>query len=208
MRSVSAAGTTVVVAGHSRGVGKTTVIEEILRSQVRRRWAAVKVSSHRHCGPDEVRPLVERSWFADPRTQTGRYLIAGADRSYLCRTPSARLLETARFIRELPIAGFDVIVESNRIVDFLEPDVVLFVVAPLVADWKASSGVALPRTHAFVVRDPREDAALEAVRALEAKGRIGFAIGHGQETARLLAWLETRLPPVAADWHSHAVGHR
>ena len=204
MRSLSTTGTTIVVAGHSRGVGKTTVIEAILGSQLRRRWAAVKVSAHRHCEPDEMRPLVERTWFADPRTQTGRYLSAGADRAFLCRTPSAQLPETATFIRDIRVAGFDVIVESNRIVDFIEPDVVLFVVAPQIADWKSSSGVALPRTHAFVVRDPREETALEAVQALQAKGRLGFAMGHGDETARLLAWLAARLPAVTADWHTHA----
>lgn len=197
---------TIAVAGHSRGVGKTAVIETILRG-LDRRWAAVKVSAHRHGEPDEPRPLVERALFADPRTQTGRYLIAGAERAFLCRAPLALLPETAGFIGEIRSAGFDVIVESNRIVQFIEPDLVLFVVAPAVADWKASSGVALMRTDAFVIRDEREADALEAVGALAAKGRTGFALGHGDETARFLSWLASRLQNVATGPRIHAATH-
>lgn len=183
----------IVIGGHSRGVGKTTTIEEILRAQRSRRWAAVKVSAHRHCDTRENKPLVERDLRADAATQSGRYLIAGAERAYLCRTPSSQLAATARFIRELRDAGFNVIVESNRIVDFVDPDVVLFAVAPRIADWKASSGVVLPRTHAFVIRDREAARAQEAVHSLEMKGRIGFAAGHGEEDQRFQSWLAGRL---------------
>ena len=183
----------IVVAGHSRGVGKTTTIEEILRAQREGRWAAVKVSAHRHCDPGDTKPLIERDYCADADTQTGRYLIAGAERAYLCRTPSSQLAATARFIGELHDSGFNVIVESNRLVDFLEPDVVLFAVAPRIADWKASSGVALPRTSAFVIRDPDAARALEAVHALEARGRLGFAPGHEAHDRKLHEWLRSRL---------------
>lgn len=185
----------ILVAGHSRGVGKTTTIEEILRAQRNGRWAAVKVSAHRHCDPRESRPLIERDVRIDAATQTGRYLMAGAERAYLCRTPSSQLAATARFIRELSESGFNVIVESNRIVDFVEPDVVVFAVTPRIADWKASSGVALPRTHAFVIRDRNAAAASEFVHGLEVKDRIGFAAGHGTEDQRFQKWLAGRL------WH-------
>jgi hypothetical protein len=185
----------ILVAGHSRGVGKTATIEEILRAQRNGRWAAVKVSAHRHCDPRESRPLIERDITIDAATQTGRYLIAGAERAYLCRTPSSQLAATARFIRGLRESGFNVIVESNRIVDFVEPDVVVFAVAPRIADWKASSGVVLPRTHAFVVRDRDAAAAWEFVHGLELKGRLGFAAGHDAEDQRLQSWLAGRL------WH-------
>ena len=189
----------IVVAGHSHGVGKTTVIQEILRAETSRRWAAVKVSALPDGEPHETRAVIERELCADPRTQTGRYLIAGAERAFLCRATTEQLPETADFIRRLGAAGFDVIVESNRIVDVVDPDLVLFVVAPRIADWDASSGVALPRTHAFIIRDEDEAAALEAVRALAARGRAGFALGHGDETARFFAWLAFRLTTVRTD---------
>jgi hypothetical protein len=200
-------GATIVVAGHSRGVGKTTTIEAILRGHVRPRWAAVKISAHRHCAPHETRPLVERDLVANSSTQTGRYLSAGAELAFLCRTPASQLDAAAEFVRGFRAEGLNVVIESNRILDFIEPDVVLFAVAPAIADWKASSGVALRRTHAFVIYEPDEAEARRAVRALATKGRVGFALGHGDETARLLGWLARRLPPAAFTTQPHAGVH-
>ncbi|MBM4362820.1 MAG: hypothetical protein FJ104_09075, partial [Deltaproteobacteria bacterium] len=118
----------------------------------------------------------------------------------------AQLPAAAAFIGELRDDGVNVIVESNRIIDFIRPDLVLFAVAPRIADWKASSGVALARTDAFVIRDVSEAEAYEAVQALAAKGRSGFAPGHGDETTRLLAWLAVRLP-ATSPWREHAEVH-
>lgn len=197
-------GVLIVVGGHSRGVGKTTTIEEILRQQACGQWAAVKVSAHRHCEPYETRPLIEQDLVPDTRTQTGRYLIAGAARAFLCRTPAAQLAATAGFIRQLRAEGLNVLVESNRVVDFVDPDIVLFAVAPRIADWKASSGAALPRTHAFVIRDADEARALEAVGALASKGRLGFAPGHRDEATRFQRWLAGRLPAAWVERSTHA----
>ncbi len=197
-------GALIVVGGHSRGVGKTTTIEEILREQACGWWAAVKVSAHRHCEPHETRPLIEQDLVPDTRTQTGRYLNAGASRAFLCRTPAAQLASTAGFIRQLRAEGLSVLVESNRIVDFVDADIVLFVVAPRIADWKASSGAALPRTHAFVIRDTDEGRALEAVAALASKGRLGFAPGYRDEATRFQKWLAGRMPAVWVERSTHA----
>jgi hypothetical protein len=196
-----------VVGGHSRGVGKTTTIEEILRDRADERWAAVKVSAHRHAASHESPPLIQRDDRPDPDTQTGRYLLAGAERAFLCRTPAAQLPATAAFIRALRDEGCHVIVESNRIIDFLRPDLVLFTVAPRIEDWKSSSGVALARTDAFVIRENSEPDARAAVHALEAKGRVGFAPGHGDETIRMLAWLQVRLPVTSEEWWQYVSAH-
>src|SRR5688572_15626512 len=112
----AARGTLVLVGGHSRGVGKTSAIEAILRWQAQRRWAAVKVSAHRHAAPHETKPIVEEDLAAGSHTQTGRYLCAGAKRAFLCRTPASHLAQTADFVRRLRESGFDVAVESNRLV--------------------------------------------------------------------------------------------
>lgn len=198
------AGALIVVGGHSRGVGKTTTIEEILRRQAHGRWAAVKVSAHRHCEPRQIRPLIEQDLVSDSRTQTGRYLIAGAARAFLCRTPASELAATAGFIRQLRAEGLNVVVESNRLVDFVDADIVLFTVAPGIADWKASSGAALARTHAFVVRDSDQAKAIETVRSLASRGRLGFAPGDRDEAARLERWLAGRLPAVENERGAHA----
>lgn len=203
----TAKGALIVVGGHSRGVGKTATIEAILRRQPGGRWAAVKVSAHRHAAAHETRPLIEQDFIPDSRTQTGRYLLAGAARAFLCRTPSSQLADTASFIGRLRDTGFNVIVESNRLVDYVSPDVVLFTVAPAIADWKASSGVMLPRLDAFVIRDDDAVVALDAVRALAARGRTGFAPGHGDEAARCDRWLAARLRPYGEEPRSHVASH-
>ena len=75
-----------MVGGHSSGVGKTSVIEDILSTRRRREpWAAVKISAHRHATAATRVPLVEETMWPSPLTQSGRYLEAGARRAFLCR---------------------------------------------------------------------------------------------------------------------------
>jgi len=192
-RSARPRGMLVVVAGHSRGVGKTTTIERILRARRGESWVAVKVSAHRHCAPGDVKPVIEPDTAPSAGTQTGRFLLAGADRAFLCRTPDARLAATARFINDLRAGGANVIVESNRLIDLLTPDVVIFAVTPGIADWKPSSGAALARTDAFVIRTDDDDDPLQVVRALGPHGRTRFAIDAPGQAVQFHQWLDRRL---------------
>jgi hypothetical protein len=184
----------IVVAGHSRGVGKTATVERILRARNREAWTAVKVSAHRHCQPGESRPIIEPDLTPDARTQTGRYLLAGANRAFLCRAPDAQLSAVADFVEQQRASGTNVIVESNRLVEWLAPDLVLFAVAPWIEDWKPSSGAALARTNAFVIRSEGDDPQ-EVVRALASRGRTGFVIDGDAEARRFETWLDRRLSP-------------
>lgn len=186
-------GTLIVVAGHSRGVGKTTVVEHVVRSRPHEAWVAVKISAHRHRAPGTNAPLIEQDEIPRSTTQTGRYLLAGAARAYLCRTPSAQLADTAQFVHGLLERGHNLIVESNRIVEWTTPDVVVFAVAPRIEDWKPSSGGALARTDAFVIQDEGEADHLRVVRALASHGRSGFVIARAEEARRFDRWLDERL---------------
>jgi hypothetical protein len=138
MRRVVTAGALVLVGGHSRGVGKTHAIERWLRAR-RTDWIAVKVSAHRHAAPGADTPLIEEATARTADTQTGRYLLAGAHRAFLLRAPEAALAQAASFIERLRRDGANVIVESNRLVRFLQPQLLLFVIDPAIDDWKASS---------------------------------------------------------------------
>jgi hypothetical protein len=132
-------GRLVIVGGHSRGVGKTLLVEQWLRAHAHTRWVAVKVSAHRHA-PDSVAvPRIEEWHDVEPTTQTGRYLLAGAARAFLLRAPEMALPQAASFIESLRDDGAHVIVESNRLVRYLKPQLLLFVVDPRIDDWKASS---------------------------------------------------------------------
>lgn len=144
-------GRLVVVGGHTRGVGKTALVEQLLRGWSGRLVAAVKISAHRHAPEDCPSPVIEEAFDALPANQTGRYLAAGADRAWLCRCPADRMPDAARFVQALKWGGWDVVVESNRIVQHLRPDLTLFVASDRTDDWKPSSGACLRRADALVL---------------------------------------------------------
>lgn len=147
-------GALVVVGGHSRGVGKTSLIEHLLRADTGKAWVAIKISAHRHAHDAVNAPLVEEAGQASALTQTGRYLAAGARRALLVRAPDAAMPRAAAFIESLRGRGSNVVVESNRIVQWLAPDVLLFVVDRRIDDWKPSSALCLPIADAIVSGPP------------------------------------------------------
>jgi hypothetical protein len=143
-------GALLVVGGHSRGVGKTTLVERLLGDRCGETWIAVKISAHRHAPEGASAPLIEEARGPDPQSQTGRYLVAGARRAFLVRAPDAAMAQAAAFIERLRAGGSNVIVESNRIVQYVTPDALIFVIDPRIADWKPSSDACLAAADAVV----------------------------------------------------------
>lgn len=153
----------------------------------------MKISAHRHATAG-CAPLIEETERPSALTQTGRYLEAGACRAFLCRTPDAGLADTAGFLRHLLAGGTSLVVESNRIIRLVRPDVLLLVVAPTVADWKPSAGPCLAYADALVAADGA--AALPAVlaaRGARLDGRPVFEMDGHRQVPGLDAWLSGRL---------------
>jgi hypothetical protein len=169
MRDTLTPGALVVVGGHSRGVGKTRLIERLLRAHARRHpCVALKISAHRHASEGVCAPLIQEFDEPSPDTQTGRYLLAGARRAWLVRAPDAALPRAAAFIAGLRAGGATIFVESNRIVQYVRPDVLWFVIDPSIADWKASS------VHCI------ESGCVPVMGACHEQSGHGFnALGHG-----------------------------
>lgn len=140
-------GLLIVVGGHSRHVGKTATVEIILASLLPVAWTGVKISGHSH-GGGEV-GLEETDPFSG--TQTARYLVAGAQRALLLRVPDKGVTSAAEQVERMRSAGQNVIAESNRLVAYCRPDLVLFVVSPSIRDWKPSSTVCISRADALVI---------------------------------------------------------
>lgn len=203
---VVGAGRLVVVGGHSRGVGKTATIEHLLRSHARDAWIAVKVSSHRHAPAGEMAALIEQDTTAAASTQTGRYLVAGARAAWLCRAPERALPLVAGFVAGLLRSGASVIVESNRLVRFLAPETVLFVVSPPVEDWKTSSGHALAVAHA-VILGPGEPACRTVLPMTGHRlaGRPAFALDVPEDMRQFASWFGNRHAG-RADGHRRSSG--
>ena len=62
----------VVVGGHTRNIGKTSAICQIIQSTPEAGWIAIKLSRHGH-GSDLAGPLIIEETKASPSTDTGRY---------------------------------------------------------------------------------------------------------------------------------------
>ncbi|MCI0437394.1 MAG: hypothetical protein L0271_27730, partial [Gemmatimonadetes bacterium] len=85
------------------------------------------------------------------RTDSARFLAAGALRSYWLRTAVGQLGHAAGVLREIIESSGNTIVESNSILQFWKPDLYLVVVDFGVADFKESALRYLDRADALVV---------------------------------------------------------
>jgi hypothetical protein len=156
----------VVVGGHSRNIGKTAVVAGLIRKLRDRKWIAVKITQYGHgvcsqngsaceCsgGIDADHPFALSEEYEPSGTDSGRFLAAGAERSFWLRTPAGELAQAAGTIQKLLRQGEHVIVESNSVVDLVKPDVFLMLLDFSCEDFKASSLRLMDRADAFVVID-------------------------------------------------------
>ena len=140
----------IVVGGQSRKVGKSTVVVELIRALKERHWTAIKISGHRH-DADQGRVLISQETDAVGHVDTGRFLQAGAKRVFWVRGGEGGLEQAMPRIRQIIAEGSDIIIESNSVMRFVEPDLYLLVLDPAVEDFKDSARDFLPRVSAFIV---------------------------------------------------------
>ena len=114
----------VVVGGSGRNAGKTLLIESLISAFPEARWLAVKISGHTH-GARE--PEFQREEKPGAETDTGRFLAAGASEAWWLRTGPDRLSEAVPQLLSLLDRFENAVIESNSIVEFMRPDLYLFV---------------------------------------------------------------------------------
>jgi hypothetical protein len=152
----------VVVGGHTRNIGKTSVVAGIIRAFPQMRWTAFKITQFGHgvcsangepCGCETAEHTVAVSEERDGSsgTDSARYLAAGAVRSFWVRTRMGQLAEAMPRIRKELATAENAVIESNSILRFLRPDVYLSVLDPGVADFKDSARLYLDRADAVLV---------------------------------------------------------
>jgi hypothetical protein len=143
--------TTVVVGGHSRNVGKTSVAAGLIRTFRGYPWTAIKISSHWHTdsNADEICAISEES-DPDGFSDSSRFLAAGAARSFWIRIREGKMKESIpRLLPILQSSPF-VMIESSGILRYVQPDFYIMVVRYDVADFKESARETLDRAHAIV----------------------------------------------------------
>jgi len=178
----------VAVGGHSRNVGKTSVMCGIIAALREMDWVAVKITQHGHgicsldgkpcdCAPENPEhPYVLDEQVAVDGTDSGRYLAAGAARAYWLRTAMGDLGHAMPVLRELMGAHENVILESNSVLGFLKPDVYVAVLDPGTVDFKESARLFLERADALYWKSPLVGAVPWAgVPERWMEGKPGFA---------------------------------
>ena len=83
-------------------------------------------------------------------TDSSRYLAAGAARSFWVRTRQGKLAEAMPRLFSLMDAADSVIIESNSVLGFLQPDLYATVLDPEIAGFKASALRYLDRAGAVL----------------------------------------------------------
>jgi hypothetical protein len=165
----------IVVGGHTRSIGKTQLVCDIIGAFPRAIWIAGKITQYGHgvcaengnncdCAPEEHISAIE--WEAQPQsgTDSARFLAAGAKRSFWLRTKQGFLAEGLPLMRDaleraLAETREDspaLILESNSLLQFLKPSLYFAVIDPAREDFKDSARVALDRADALVLRSAME----------------------------------------------------
>ena len=144
----------VVVGGQARHVGKTSLVANLIKAVPERQWTAVKISHHEHDLPPEANYVIREESDSTGNGDTARYLRAGARRALLLSARPGRLAEAIPALRRELGRADDVILESNSVLEFLEPDVYLAVLDPAIADFKSSARQYLQNASAVVLNEP------------------------------------------------------
>ena len=140
-----------MVGGHSRNIGKTSVICGIISGSPALNWTALKITQDpKHASAGTESGLVEE---LDPASasDSGRFLAAGARRAFFVPAPEGQFVNVIPHLRALMSGQENVIVESNSIVEFLTPDLFAMVLNGAVADFKQSSRRFLERADLLVL---------------------------------------------------------
>lgn len=177
----------VVIGGHSRSVGKTSVVAGLIAAMPELNWTALKITQYGHgicsadgkpchCATDDHTRAITEEQDRSGDSDTSRFLVAGARHSVWVRTRQGMLDRAMPDIRRRIAGAENVIMESNSIVRFLQPDLYLTVLDAETADFKDSAREFLDRAHAVILH--RTDAAPQwhAVSLDRINGRPVFLI--------------------------------
>jgi len=162
---------TLVVGGHTRNIGKSALVVDIIRAFPEAAWTAVKITQYGHgvcavngeechCAPDDHAFALDEEHERNNRTDTSRFLAAGAARALWVRTKRGRLAEALPLLREELKYAENVILESNSVLRFVRPRLYLVVLDPGKADFKETSRHFLDRADACVLRSPLQGGVL------------------------------------------------
>lgn len=195
--------TTIVVGGHSRGVGKTAVAAGLIQALKDYRWTAIKISPHWHGGSasskmesrDGAYDILEET-DSGGKSDSSRYLAAGAARSFWVRAREKGLAAAAEALAPYLRPDSFVLIESNGILRWIRPDICIAVIRYDRNEFKESAGQILARADAAVALG---DSSLsppwkETVKAALARVPVFEAGDSWSIPEDLIQWMREKLP--------------
>ena len=164
----------IVIGGHSRNVGKTSVVAGLIAALPQCDWTAVKITQHGHgicsangepcdCATSDHSWAISEEKDRSGDSDTSRFLVAGAKKVYWVRTEQGRLAEAMPGLRQRIEGARNVIIESNSVLKFLRPDLYLTVLNPATADFKKSAQEFLDRADAIILHEAKDGAAWQSI---------------------------------------------
>lgn len=168
-------------------MGKTSVVAGLIAALREFDWTAVKITQYGHgiCSANGEAcdcATADHSWaISEERDRSGesdtsRFLVAGAVRVLWARTEQGRLAEAMPALRKRIEGARNVIIESNSVLKFLQPDLYLTVLDPSTADFKNSAREFLDRANAVILHESLNGPAWQAVSLKPVLDRPVFRI--------------------------------
>ena len=164
----------IVVGGHTRSIGKTSLVVDLIGAMPEAGWTAVKITQFGHgvcsdhgepcdCASATHAAVLDEETDRSGRTDSSRFLLAGARRSLWLRTRQGDLAEGMPLLRAALEGEENVILESNAVLGFILPAMYLVVLDPLLPDFKESTRRFMDRADAYVMRNSLTGTAWEGV---------------------------------------------
>ena len=196
----------VVVGGSRRDIGKTAVVVGLIRTLPHYPWTAIKLTQyppegtlpsgegHKDTPPEEPFVIQEEA-DRGGTTDTSRYLAAGARRALWVRVRPGALTMAVPALRQAIARDAYVIVESNSILRFYQPNVYLTLLDPAQRDFKLSAQEFLPRADACLILEPGlQNSGGEGISLDSLGNKPIFEIGRDLSiTPEIAAFVEERL---------------
>jgi hypothetical protein len=195
----------VVIGGHSRSVGKTSVVAGLISALPEFEWTAAKITQYGHgiCSANGEAcdcATGDHSWaITEERDRTGesdtsRFLVAGAARVLWVRTEQGRLAEAMPTLRKRLEGARNVIIESNSVLKFLRPDLYLTILNPANADFKKSAQEFLDRADAVILHQSANSPSWQSVSLKPVAGCPVFQIKPPEYvTPQIIEFLRAKL---------------
>ena len=164
----------VVIGGHSRSVGKTSVVVGLISALREFEWTAVKITQYGHgvcsangeacdCATGDHSWAITEERDRSGESDTSRFLVAGAARVFWARTEQGHLAEAMPALRKRMQEARNVILESNSVLRFVRPDLYMTVLDPATPDFKTSAREFLDRADAVILHETPDEPAWQAV---------------------------------------------